>query len=334
MQTLLRPDFPRYRRLRRTAGYLAATETHTFASSVAAYSLLSFFPFLVVLLSLTRNLLHSPRLYRSVLDLLRAYLPVSDAGVEHTQTFIVTNLAALTEQHGPAGWVSLLILLATCTGVFLPLEVALNHIWGARRNRSYVHNWAVAAALAFTCGVLGMLSASFTALTETYSLRLDRFLHRLPWIHSPLPLDVVSIAIVRAGAIPFTIAIFFLIYWWLPNTRVPVRRVLPAAVTAGLLWEVSKYVYILLLPWLNFRDVYGPFSISVTLLLWSYFSGLILLACAEIAAPAPAFSGQAEFDFGGPPEAESSPAPPPEGRGGSGGGGVAGDGVEAAFHRD
>lgn len=297
---MLRQADERYPRLRQTASYLAAAETHTFASSVAAHALLSFFPFIVLLLSLTSNLLHSARLYHSLLQLLRAYLPVSDFGPEHTQTFIINNLRAIVEHQGTVEVASLLILLATCTGVFLPLEVALNQVWGAARNRSYLRNWAVAIGLAFTCGVLGMLSASFTALTETYSIRLDHFLSRVPIFHvraAPLPLDVVSIAIVRAGAVPFTIAMFFLIYWRLPNTRIPARRVLPAAITAGLLWEVSKYVYILLLPWLNFRDIYGPFAISVSLLLWAYVSALILLTCAEMVAPALAHSEQAAFEF-------------------------------------
>jgi len=291
-------DEPRYPRLRQTASYLAATETHTFATSVAAHALLSFFPFIVLLLSLCRNFLHSPRLYNSLLQLLRAYLPVADVGPDHTQTFIITNLQLIVEHQRAVQVASLAILLVTCTGVFLPLEVALNHIWQAGRNRSYLRNWAVATGLAFGCGVLGMLSASFTALTETYSTRLYHFLSRLPLLHArPVPLDVVSIAIVRAGAVPFTIAMFFLVYWRLPNHPVAARRVLPAAITAGLLWEVSKYVYILLLPWLNFRDLYGPFAISVSLLLWAYVSALILLTCAEMVAPAVGAPGQAAFNF-------------------------------------
>jgi membrane protein len=316
VQSLLNPAAPRYPRLRQTASYLAATETHTYASSVAAHALLSFFPFIVFLLAFTRNVLHSNRLYASLLQLLRAYLPVADIGPEHTQTFIITNLQAIVEHQRALQYASLGILLITCTGVFLPLEVALNHIWQAPRNRSYMRNWGVSILLAFACGVLGMLSASFTALTETYSTRLYHFLSRLgPLRVHPVPLDVVSIAIVRAGAIPFTIALFFVIYWKLPNTRIPALRVLPAAITAGLLWEVSKYVYILLLPWLNFRNIYGPFAISISLLIWAYVSALILLTCAEMVAPMAGEGHQGAFDFA----AAGEPAPPPQ-AGGAGSG--------------
>jgi len=320
VQTLWTREERHYQRLRHTASYLAATETHTFASSVAAHALLSFFPFIVLLLGLTRNMLHSDRLYHGLLQLLRAYLPVADVGPDFTQTFILRNLQLLVEHQRYAEWASLGILLVTCTGVFLPLEVALNHVWGAERNRSYLRNWAVAIGLAFACGVLGMLSASFTSLTETYSVRLYRFLSHVELLqHHPVPLDAVVIAIVRAGAVPFTIAMFFLIYWRLPNRRIRTRRVLPAAIVAGLLWELSKYIYILLLPWLNFRDIYGPFAISISLLLWAYVSALIVLTCADMVGPQ-RDSNQGRLDFAlreAPPEApeegesEAVPAPRP-----------------------
>lgn len=274
-------------RWRRTLSYLISTETHTFAFSIASQALLSFFPFIVLLLSLTRNVLHSRSLYDGLLKLLASYLPVTDSTIEHTRSFILTNLQAVVEHHEKVQFVSLIILLLTSAGIFLPLEVALNRIWGVRHNRTYLQNWGVATGLTFSCGVLGMLSASFTALTETYSTRLARFL----LLYSPINLGslqhlvhVVSVVLIRVGAIPFTIAVFFLIYWWLPVVKVPALRVLPAAITTGLMWEASKYVYILMLPWLNFREIYGPFAISVSLVMWAFISALILLAGVELVA--------------------------------------------------
>jgi len=38
------------------------------------------------------------------------------------------------------------------------------------------------------------------------------------------------------------------------------------------------------LPWLNFEEVYGPFSLSVTLMFWAFLSGLLLLAGAHLSA--------------------------------------------------
>jgi membrane protein len=38
------------------------------------------------------------------------------------------------------------------------------------------------------------------------------------------------------------------------------------------------------LPWLDFQSVYGPFYISVGLMMWAFLSGLLLLAGAHFSA--------------------------------------------------
>ena len=77
---------------------------------------------------------------------------------------------------------------------------------------------------------------------------------------------------------------FFLIYWVLPNGKVPARSVLPAAIVIGMLFEVSKYAYTALLPLFSFQDVYGPFYVSVTLIFWAFWVGMLLLAGAHLSA--------------------------------------------------
>ena len=62
---------------------------------------------------------------------------------------------------------SLIMLLVTTTGVFLPLEVALNQVWGVKKNRSYLANQVVSLGLAFGVGVLAMASVALTAAQRT-----------------------------------------------------------------------------------------------------------------------------------------------------------------------
>jgi YihY family inner membrane protein len=94
---------------------------------------------------------------------------------------------------------------------------------------------------------------------------------------------------VTHGAMKFfaliaSMLLFFLIYWVLPNRKVPARAVLPTAIVIGLLWEVAKYLYVLALPRLDFQSVYGPFQISVGLMMWAFLSGLLLLSGAHFSA--------------------------------------------------
>jgi len=242
--------------------YLFQTEVHTYAFSFAANAILSFFPFYVLLLTVTRRFFHSLDMYNIVLQTLRLYLPSN-------QDFVIRNLQFLASVRGRGQLLSFVMLLVTSTGVFLPLEVALNSIWGFKKNRSYLMNLIVSLGLAFGCGVLALLSVAFTARNLRY-LGLVAVDHMLVF-------RGLQFVLLKVTAIVPAIAIYFLIYWLLPNGRVPVRAVLPAAIIMGLLTEVAKYVFMLLLPWLNFQEVYGPFSVSVTLMMWSYMTGMLLL---------------------------------------------------------
>jgi YihY family inner membrane protein len=253
-----------------TIKYLMKTEVHTFAFSVAANAILSFFPFVVLMMTLIRKVLHSKTMYTVVLDLLRDYLPAG-------QDFVIRNLNALVSARHGAQVASLLILLVTSTGIFVPLEVALNRIWDFPKNRSYLGNQLVSLMLAFGCGFLALLSVALTA-------RNIDFLQALFGGHANFLIRLVGFLVMKIVAIATSIMIFFLIYWLLPNGRVPARRVLPTAVIMGLLSECLKYGYILALPWLNFQEVYGPFALSVTLMFWAFLTGLLLLTGAHLSA--------------------------------------------------
>lgn len=261
-----------------TLRYLMQTEVHTYAFSVAANAILSFFPFIVLLLTVVHRVFHSQAMYDVVLQLLRAYLPSN-------KDFVIRNLQFLASVQGRGQILSFVMLLITSTGIFLPLEVALNSIWGFKKNRSYLMNLLVSLGLAFGCGCLAMLSIALTA----QNLRLlERYAG-----DGNVVFQTAGYAVMKAFAIVATIGIYFLIYWLLPHGKVPVRAVLPAAIITGLLSEGAKYLYILVLPWLNFQEVYGPFSVSVTLIFWSFLSGMLLLGGAYLSAAEHSYRVQA-----------------------------------------
>jgi membrane protein len=258
-----------------TAKYLLQTEVHTFAFSVAANAILSFFPFIVLMLTVTRQVLHSNAMYDVVIQLLRDHLPTG-------QEFVTHSLVSMAASHRGVKIASLIILLITSTGVFVPLEVALNKVWRIEKNRSYLSNQIISIVLAFGCGALGLVSVALTAgnqlmLRAVFGSHAD----------SNFLLKAVAYLIMKVCAVFASIAIFFLIYWLLPNGKIKASAVMPSAIAIGILWEVGKYLYILALPWLDFQNVYGPFAISVTLMFWAFLSGLLLLAGAYLSAATP-----------------------------------------------
>jgi membrane protein len=245
-----------------TVRYCMETEVHVYALSVAAGVLLSAFPFLIVIMSLCRYGLQWQAGVRALELALFDIFP-GDLG-----QFIRRNLVAAVESRGLFQITSMFLLLFTANAVFEPLEVALNRVWGAARNRSYVLNQLVSLGLTFVCGGLTLLS--FVLTTASQEMLSD-------WI----PAIVFKIA-----AVPMTILALVLMYWLLPNHKVPLLRIIPISIVVGLALEGLKYVNLITWPlWKEkLQREYGPFYISVTILVWSFLAAILILAAAEWSA--------------------------------------------------
>jgi membrane protein len=251
--------------LKRTAAYLMETEVHVYGFSIAANVLLSFFPFMVVMCSLTRHLFGRPA-EEAIYFALRDYLP----GIMGTN--IPQYIKTLVNSRGALQWSSIALLFFTANGIFEPLEVALNKAFGITANRSYVRNQLVSMGLIFACGGLVLLSAVFAAYNQQWTRDL----------FGPSAGGVTWV-VIKTAAIPATILALFLTYWILPNGPVPVARVLPAAVGVGLCLELFKYLVLWSWPWLGQKlwHEYLYFYASVSIILWSFFGAMIVLAGAE-----------------------------------------------------
>ena len=251
--------------------YMMGTDVHTYAFSVAANAILSLFPFIVLLLTICRSVFHSRAMEQVVGDLMHGFLPVG-------QDFVMRNMQLLAHPRKGTQIFSLVMLLISSTGVFLPLEVALNNVWGVKKNRSYLHNQAVSLGLAFAVGVLALASVAFTSGSKTV-LSWAFFGHT-----ENVAYNLAVVWFLKICAVGASILLFFLIYWILPNRKIPALAVIPTALIVGLLWELAKYLYVRALPWLDFQAVYGPFYISVGLMTWAFLSGLLVLAGAHVSA--------------------------------------------------
>jgi YihY family inner membrane protein len=263
-----------------TLKYLGTTEVHTYAFSVAANAILSFFPAAVLLLTISRRVFHSPAMVRAIKRMLAAYLP-------DNQSFIISTVDSMSATH-KIQLVSVVMLFISCTGVFEPLEVALNSVWGFK-SRNYLMNQLVSLGLALGCGVLALLSVAGTAGVWAPAAEAQIWLGNhigtgmVYTLVDKINVTVQFVAMKGFGMIA-SVLIFFLIYWLLPNGKVPYRAVLPAAIITGVAWEIAKMIFVACLPLLDFHEAYGPFSVSVTLIFWSFFSGLLLLGGAHLSA--------------------------------------------------
>ena len=247
--------------------YLLDSEVHTYAFSVAANAILSFIPFIVLLYTLSRSFFHSTMMVSVVSDMVHYFLPSN-------QEFVAASLAASAAHQGVQVF-SLIMILIACTGIFLPLEVALNQAWGVTKSRNYLANQVVAFGLAILMVALALISILLSAwqrqlLTSLFFHHTDNFLFEgISWMWLAASTGVASILF------------FFSIYWLLPNRKIPARHVLRTSIFTGIIWLGAKLIFVQVLPHMDLKALYGPFYVSVGLLFWAYISGLILFAGAQ-----------------------------------------------------
>ena len=248
---------------RPTVRYLSGTEVHVYALAISASVLLSFFPFCNVMLSLCRNVLHWPAAEDAIYLALNDYFPGDFVFLKH-------NLAL----QGHLQLTSMVLLLFTANGIFEPREVALNRAWGEVKNRSYLKNQLVALGMIFLCGALALLSLMLTAANKQW-ISTWHWLGAVQWW--------LNLLMFKLAAVPISILALFLVYWLLPNRKIPPARVAPAAIFVGLILEGLKYVNLAIAPYLQAKleHEYFIFRHSVAILLWSFIASMVVLAGAE-----------------------------------------------------
>ena len=282
--------------------FLLQTEVHVYSFAVAVNVLISFFPFLVAIIILCRSVFHWQAGADIIVQTVNNYFP-EGFGVNFRSYLSAASYHRFS-------WLSVFLLFFTANGIFLPLEVALNRIWRIEQNRSFWRNQAIGLGLVFVCGILVLVSVSATSLNVPY-LR-EKF-------GGSLSRATVQFAVFRIIAVPTTMLMIFLIYWLLPNRKIPARRLIPASAIVAVLLEVSKYLNILTWPWLRAKleKEVPPFVQSISIVLWSFTATLIILTGAE-------WSARAKIEALDPVVEEDSPSGSAPQRPGSGTGERAG----------
>lgn len=255
-----------------TVRYWMETEVHVYAFSIAANVLLSFYPFLIVMVSICRYALQWRGAEQAILFALNDYFPGT------VGEFVGRNLLVTVADRGPLQLVSVGLLFFTANGIFEPLEVALNRAWGITKNRSFVRNQVISLGLIFVVGALVLLSAVLTGANQAAAIAVSG--------GNQAVATFVRLVVFKALALSVSILMLFLVYWLLPNKRLPWRELLPVAVAVGVALEVLKYLNLLTLPWLyeKLTNEYGVFRNSVAIILWSFLASMIVLAGAEWSA--------------------------------------------------
>lgn len=241
------------------------------AGSIAYHSLLAMFPLLLLLLGISGLYIRRFELAGELSIVLQRYLPVKT-------DFIMQNLVGISRAYGRIGVLSFLLLMWSSSGVFVPLEKAMNRAWQIEQGRSWLRSRMLAMEMAAIVGSLLMISM-FMVGAEFF---LRRWLNQL--MGPSLGFLAAFIFHILRAASSFVIALmaFVVLFERLPNRPMRFRQAFPGALLTALLWEAARLIVTILVPHFNYRQVYGSIGAVVALMTWSYISSAVILFGAQV----------------------------------------------------
>jgi membrane protein/epoxyqueuosine reductase len=232
---------------------LLSRDIMVLTNAIAFNFLLCLFPLLLVVTGFSQRYQDS-RAGAALLLILQELIPFGHDA-------IATSLKSLTKMARGLEIVSLLLIVWGSSGIFMPVEMALNRAWGGRAERHFALSRLLAFLMTVAGGALVFVSLAITVFARTYG-------HAWP---------LIAADAAKASAFLLTYCLFFLVYRLIPSKPVGTRVALRAAAWGGVSWELVKYAFVAKLGQMNLQAFYGPLAFSVALLLWAYVSSLVLV---------------------------------------------------------
>jgi YihY family inner membrane protein len=246
----------------------------TSAAAMSYFGLMALFPALLLMFAISNRLAAGSQMLSHAIEVYPGSV-----------SFLRETIESFS--HLSAGIIITCIIVVLWAGswVFAVIERALNRIW-ATTSRTFLHGRALTIGM---IGIVGLLLSS-TVLLTSILVALREMAGRL----SPRQLERYPLMISVGSAfwqivfalVSFlvTVVLFVLVYRFMPRASVTVRDALPGALLAGVMWEVSKYVFAWSLSYFHYDQIYGSVGAVVAVLTWSYVSSLVLLFGAQLTA--------------------------------------------------
>jgi membrane protein len=239
------------------------------AASLSFTTLLSLVPFVAVSFALFTRF---PALFGRFEAALEAHLMRGLLPAEIART-VIGHLDRFALNAGGLTGAGTAVLLLAALAMLWTVERVFNDLWGVRRPRPWLRRLGLYGLVLLLAPPL--LGFGLWALSAVLGASLG-------WI-GPLP---VPVRFVLDLGPPVLAAVgLSCLYRFVPNARVPWLHALVGGLLGSAALELGKRgftAYVLQLP--TYKTVYGSFAVFPLLLLWIYFSWLVILGAALVAA--------------------------------------------------
>lgn len=245
-----------------------------FAAQAAYFILLSFIPFLMLLITLIQYI-PPIRDQKIVTDMLIQIMPDTD----EFRNFLLGIISEIYAKGTAVVPVSAVFTLWSAGKGIKALTDGVNAIYHVEETRNYLVTRIRSAiyTLFFIVAVIGSLvllvfGNSIQKLLTKYVPMLGRITAYIIGMRT-----VISVCIL--------ILIFLMIYKFLPNRKASLKYQIPGAVSSAVAWSLFSLGFSIYIDVYNgLSNMYGSLTTLILILLWMYFCMFIILIGAEINA--------------------------------------------------
>lgn len=243
------------------------------SAALAYYTIFAIAPMLILIINLSTIFYKETAVEGSVYGEIRSF--VGDAAALQIQDLIKT--ATLSKGSTFASVISIVAIVIAATGIFSEIQDSINIIWGLKaKPTNGVLKFLLNRLLSFSI----IVSVSFVLLVSLLvNSILDILLTRLERIFPH-----IKIAYIGNFILTFLITtyLFGAIFKILPDAKIKWKDVLKGAITTSLLFMLGKFGITFYLGTRNFGNIYGAAGSIVIVLLWVYYSSMILYFGAAV----------------------------------------------------
>ena len=240
-----------------------------FSAQAAFFTVLSFFPFLIVVLTLMRFL---PITLQDLIDLVRNCLPEQYSGavipiINSLNGRLTTTYMSLT----------ILTLLWSASKGILSMMTGLNTIHEIEEKRNYFVLRFISSIYIGLMAVAVLFGMVLLLFGNSLLIQLYRFQPVLENQH----LVFASIRFTLAFLI--FLIVFIIMFRFLPSDNFKTKEILPGALFASIGWLILSFLFSMYFDNFSFYNImYGGLTSILLTLLWLYFCMMILFIGAEI----------------------------------------------------
>lgn len=250
-------------------------DSFTYASSIAFYTIFSL-PAVLIISVVIGATLYEENVVRQEMIHQISKLIGSASALEVEK--ILRNAAL--DSNGPvAKAIGIGTLVFSATTVFISLQNSLNSVWRIRAKPErglvkFVINRLLSMAMVMSIGFILLVSLIVDALLVIFQDKLSKFLPDLTVYVLTVSNTIISMA--------FITLIFALIFRVLPDAKIKWRDVWIGSIVTTVLFTAGKFLIGLYLGNSSVSSAYGAAGSLVIILIWVYYSSVIVLFGAEI----------------------------------------------------